>query len=126
MERHGRDDEHGFPEVRDRARWTLNERGKRAEAAGGLDREGFAVAPCSLARRMKGLGLRGIIQGEPHETTILAKRTSRSPDKVNRPLRTCTGSEVSPLSPSPSPLMHVRSCAGGSAARPTSSSRHRA
>ncbi|EEX12525.1 integrase, catalytic region [Citreicella sp. SE45] len=39
-----------------------------------LDREGFAVARCTVARLMKGMGIQGIIRGKPHKTTIPDKK----------------------------------------------------
>lgn len=38
-----------------------------------LDREGFDVARCTVARLMKGLGLQGIIRGKPHRTTATVR-----------------------------------------------------
>ncbi len=35
-----------------------------------LLREGFAVARCTVARLMKGMGLKGVIRGKPHRTTF--------------------------------------------------------
>ncbi|WP_146671363.1 IS3 family transposase [Thioclava sp. L04-15] len=52
-----------------------------------LDREGFSVARCTVARLMKGLGLQGIIRGKPHRTTIPDKKAPCPLDKVNRQFR---------------------------------------
>ena len=52
-----------------------------------LDREGFAVARCTVARLMKGMGIQGIIRGKPHKTTIPDKKAPCPQDKVNRQFR---------------------------------------
>jgi putative transposase len=39
-----------------------------------LDREGFEVARCTVARLMKDMGIQGIIRGKPHKTTIPTRR----------------------------------------------------
>lgn len=52
-----------------------------------LDREGFAVARCTVARLMKGMGIQGIIRGKPHKTTIPDKKAPCPLDKVNRQFR---------------------------------------
>ncbi|MBY6159222.1 IS3 family transposase [Pseudooceanicola nitratireducens] len=52
-----------------------------------LDREGFAVARCTVARLMKGMGLQGIIRGKPHRTTVPDKKAPCPLDKVNRQFR---------------------------------------
>lgn len=49
-----------------------------------LGREGFPVARCTVARLMKFMGLRGIIRGKPHRTTIPDKSAPCPLDKVNR------------------------------------------
>ncbi|REF73490.1 integrase-like protein [Paracoccus versutus] len=52
-----------------------------------LDREGFAVARCTVARLMKCRGIQGIIRGKPHKTTIPDKKAPCPQDKVNRQFR---------------------------------------
>ncbi|GHH06155.1 transposase [Pseudodonghicola xiamenensis] len=52
-----------------------------------LDREGFHVARCTVARLMKNMGIHGIIRGKPHRTTIPDKKASCPLDKVNRQFR---------------------------------------
>lgn len=52
-----------------------------------LDREGFAVARCTIARLMKGMGIQGIIRGKPHKTTVPDKKAPCPLDKVNRQFR---------------------------------------
>ncbi len=49
-----------------------------------LVRDGFAVARCTVAKLVKGMGLRGIIRGKPHRTTALDKKVPYRSDKVNR------------------------------------------
>ena len=52
-----------------------------------LQREGFDVARCTVARLMKVMGLEGIIRGKPHRTTIPDKKAPCPRDKVNREFR---------------------------------------
>lgn len=52
-----------------------------------LDREGFDVARCTVARLMKDMGIQGIIRGKPHKTTFSDKKASCPLDKVNRQFR---------------------------------------
>ncbi|BAQ70186.1 integrase catalytic subunit [Rhodovulum sulfidophilum] len=52
-----------------------------------LDREGFDVARCTVARLMKGMGIQGIIRGKPHRTTIPDKKSPCTLDKLNRQFR---------------------------------------
>lgn len=52
-----------------------------------LEREGFDVARCTVARLMKDMGLQGIIRGRPHRTTIPDKKVPCPLDKVNRQFR---------------------------------------
>ncbi len=52
-----------------------------------LDREGFAVARCTVVRLMKGMGLQGTIRGKPHRTTVPDKKAPCPLDKVNRQFR---------------------------------------
>jgi transposase InsO family protein len=49
-----------------------------------LNREGFAVARCTVARLMKVAGLKGVIRGKPHRTTISDKNAPCPLDRVNR------------------------------------------
>ena len=49
-----------------------------------LEREGFDVARCTVARLMKGMGIQGIIRGKPHRTTMPDRSAPRPLDKVNR------------------------------------------
>ncbi|AUN29010.1 hypothetical protein C0V82_01165 [Niveispirillum cyanobacteriorum] len=39
-----------------------------------MEREGFDVARCMVARLMKSMGIQGIIRGKPHRTTISDKK----------------------------------------------------
>lgn len=49
-----------------------------------LKREGFDIARCTVARLMKNLGLRGVIRGKPHRTTVSDKAAPCPLDRVNR------------------------------------------
>ena len=49
-----------------------------------LQREGYDVARCTVARLMKTMGLQGIIRGKPHKTTVQDKKAPCPLDKVNR------------------------------------------
>ena len=49
-----------------------------------LQREGYDVARCTVARLMKTMGLQGIIRGKPHKTTVPDKKAPCPLDKVNR------------------------------------------
>ena len=49
-----------------------------------LQREGYDVARCTVARLMKTMGMQGIIRGKPHKTTMPDKKTPCPLDKVNR------------------------------------------
>lgn len=49
-----------------------------------LQREGYNVARCTVARLMKTMGLQGIIRGKPHKTTVPDKKSPCPLDKVNR------------------------------------------
>lgn len=86
-----------------------------------LQREGFDIARCTVARLMKSVGIQGIIRGKPHRTTVPDKKASYPLDKVNRQFRvpapTCSGSAISPVSPSLSMPMPTGSSAGVSAPR---------
>ena len=63
-----------------------------------LDREGFDVARCTVARLMKDMGIQGIIRSKPHRTTVPDKTAPCPLDKVNREFRVpappqrCSGS----------------------------------
>ena len=52
-----------------------------------LCREGEAVARCTVARLMKGMGLRGIVRGKAMKTTIPDTSVPCPRDKVNRKFR---------------------------------------
>lgn len=49
-----------------------------------LQREGFEVARCTVARLMRTMGLQGIIRGKPMRTTISDKAAPCPFDRVNR------------------------------------------
>lgn len=49
-----------------------------------MQREGFDVARCTVARLMRGLGLQGVIRGKPVRTTISNKAAPCPLDHVNR------------------------------------------
>ncbi|WP_332715878.1 IS3 family transposase [Pelagibacterium mangrovi] len=53
-----------------------------------LQREGFGVARCTVARLMRSMGLQGIIRGKPIRTTISDKAAPSPVDRVNRQFRT--------------------------------------
>lgn len=49
-----------------------------------MNREGFAVARCTIERLMRDLGLQGVIRGDPVRTTVSDKAAFRPHDQVNR------------------------------------------
>jgi transposase InsO family protein len=49
-----------------------------------LQREGFDVARCTVARLMRTMGLQGIIRGKPVKTTVADKAAPCPLDRVNR------------------------------------------
>ncbi len=49
-----------------------------------LQREGFDVARCTVARLMRKMGLQGIIRGKPIKTTVSDKTAPCPLDRVNR------------------------------------------
>jgi putative transposase len=49
-----------------------------------LQREGFDVARCTVARLMRVMGIQGIIRGKPVKTTVSDKATPCPLDRVNR------------------------------------------
>ena len=49
-----------------------------------LLREGFDAARCTVSRLMKSMGLKGIVRGKPHRTTIPDKAAPCPLDKVKR------------------------------------------
>ena len=49
-----------------------------------LQREGFVVARCTVARLMRAMGLEGIIRGKPIRTTVSDKAAPCPLDHVNR------------------------------------------
>ena len=50
-------------------------------------REGVAVARCTVARLMRGMGLAGVIRGKPMRTTVGDKAAPCPLDRVNRQFR---------------------------------------
>jgi putative transposase len=52
-----------------------------------LRREGISVARCSVARRMKDMGLEGVVRGKTVRTTIADKAAPCPLDRVNREFR---------------------------------------
>lgn len=52
-----------------------------------LQREGFDVARCTVARLMRMMGLQGVIRGKPIRTTISDKSAPCPLDRVNRQFR---------------------------------------
>ena len=52
-----------------------------------LQREGFDIARCTVARLMKAMGLQGIIRGKPIKTTFPDKSAPSPLDRVNRQFR---------------------------------------
>ncbi len=52
-----------------------------------LRREGIAVARCTVARLMRGLGLRGVVRGRPARTTVPDCATPCPTDRVRRQFR---------------------------------------
>lgn len=49
-----------------------------------LNREGFYIARCSVARLMRSISLQGIIRGKPVRTTFSDKTVPSRLDRVNR------------------------------------------
>lgn len=49
-----------------------------------LQREGFDIARCTVARLMRVMGLQGIIRGKPVKTTVSDKTAACPLDRVNR------------------------------------------
>lgn len=49
-----------------------------------LQREGFDIARCTVARLMRMMGLQGIIRGKPIKTTVSDRSASCPLDRVNR------------------------------------------
>ena len=49
-----------------------------------LNREGLAVARCTVARLMGEMGLRGVVRGRRWKTTVAASGLTRPADRVNR------------------------------------------
>ncbi len=52
-----------------------------------LQREGIAVARCTVERLMRKLGLQGVVRGKPVKTTASDKTTPSPLDRVNRQFR---------------------------------------
>ncbi|SMD21226.1 HTH-like domain-containing protein [Rhizobium sp. RU36D] len=67
-----------------------------------LQREGFDIARCTVARLMRAMGLQGIIHGKPIRTTISDKAAPCPLDRVNRqffaPAPNICGYPISPMS----------------------------
>ena len=53
-----------------------------------MQREGFDVARCTVARLMRAMGLAGVIRGKPVRTTISDRSAPCPLDRVNRQFRT--------------------------------------
>jgi transposase InsO family protein len=49
-----------------------------------LQREGYDIARCTVARLMRGIGLQGVIRGKPVKTTVSDKAAPCPLDRVNR------------------------------------------
>lgn len=49
-----------------------------------LQREGYGIARCTVARLMRAMGLQGIIRGKPIRTTVSDKTAPYPLDRVNR------------------------------------------
>ena len=49
-----------------------------------LNRQGFAVARCTVARLMAEMGIRGVVRGRRSKTTLTAKELARPADRVDR------------------------------------------
>ena len=64
-----------------------------------MNREGFAIARCTVERLMRDLGLQGVIRGKPVRTTISDKAAPCPLDRLNqhfsRPRRICSGFRIS-------------------------------
>ena len=52
-----------------------------------LQREGFSIARCTVARLMKRLDIHGVIRGKAQKTTVQDKSLPCPKDKVNRKFR---------------------------------------
>ena len=67
-----------------------------------LNREGIAVARCTIARLMRAMGLHGVIRGKPVRTTIQDQASPCPLDRVNRqfkaPAPNISGCRTSPMS----------------------------
>jgi putative transposase len=48
-----------------------------------LQREGFSVARCTIARLMKSMGLTGVLRGQKVRTTV-SRKAGAAHDRVNR------------------------------------------
>ncbi len=77
-----------------------------------LQREGFDVARCTVARLMRAMGLEGIIRGKPLRTTMSDKAAPCPLDHVNRQFH----------APGPNMLWGERSKAPSVRARPRTTS----
>ncbi len=54
-----------------------------------MTREGHGLARCTVARLMRGLGLKGVIRGSKVRTTVPDKKAPCPLDHVNRQFRSC-------------------------------------
>ena len=59
-----------------------------------LNREGHAVARCTVARLMRDLGLRGAVRGRKFKTTIAGETEAHIPDLVDRDFATTRPNEL--------------------------------
>ena len=59
-----------------------------------LQREGVAVARCTVARLMRGMGLAGVVRGKPVRTTVGDKAAPCPLDRVNRRFRAPTPNQL--------------------------------
>lgn len=64
-----------------------------------LQRKGFGVARCTVARLMRSMGLQGIIRGKPVRTTISNKAAPSPLDRVNRQFRSRAPNRLWVLNP---------------------------
>src|SRR5437763_1484553 len=72
-----------------------------------LRREGTTVARCTVTRLMRDLGLRGVVRGRHHRTTIADETTPRPADLVHRDFRAPVPNRLSVAD-----LTYVRTWAG--------------
>ena len=66
--------------------WDENLQAYGADKVGRpLRREGVEVARCTVERRMRRLGLKGVRRGKPVKTTVSNPEAAGPEDRVNRP-----------------------------------------